>query len=254
MKLVGLLSWFDEEPAFLERAIASYAGAGMLDALVALDGRYALYGSRTTPCVSEREQYDAIRDTCAAHDVALMIGGRDTPWEGEVHKRTELFRHGLALAEIGRDWFWVIDGDNELMECDDSDAARARLASTEEHVAEVILSEPGRMWQDLRRPMRQLFRALPGFAPYGRHWYYVAQVDGEYRYLWGPAEKNLVPAIELHGLVVRHHHVDRDQARRNAAYTYYAKRDERGVETSPSWVFEDSPGRVARVDNEGELV
>ena len=250
MRVIGLLSWFDERPDDLRRAISSHAG--FVDAFVCVDGRYALYGSGTS--TSAADQYAAIGETCTEHGLDLALVSRVAPWEGEVHKRTALFRHGLAMAEIGRDWFWIIDGDNELMEHDGVDHFRAHLASTDEHVCEVILSEPGRMWQDLRRPMRQLFRALPGFAPYGRHWYYVAQVDGEWRYLWGPQERDLVPAREMHGLVVRHHHVDREQARRNAAYSYYARRDERKVETSPQWIAEDSPGRVARADNEAELV
>jgi hypothetical protein len=101
--------------------------------------------------------------------------------------------------------------------------------------------------------MRQLFRALPGFSPYGRHWHYVAQVDGEWAYLWGPKERGLLPALELHDLVVRHHHMDREQDRRNRAYSYYAERDSRGIETSPSWVLAGADGYPQRADREGEL-
>lgn len=248
MRIVGLLSWFDEDSAFLTRAIRSHADAGLLDALVAVDGRYALYGSGE--CMSARDQYDAIRDACAEMPLALV--STETPWPGEVHKRAALFRHGLALAEVGRDWFWIIDGDNELTEHPDADEVRARLASTPLHVAEVILSEPGRLWDDVRRPMRQLFRALPGFAPYGRHWHYVAQDAGEWVYLWGPREKS-VPALELHEVVVRHHHMDRAQERRNAAYSYYAERDSRQVEQTPGWIVTGPDGYPLPANAEEEL-
>lgn len=239
MRIIGLLSWFDEDPAFLTRAIESHVQAGLLDALVAVDGRYALYGSGE--CMSAREQYDAIREACALHAMPLALISAETPWPGEVHKRGALFRHGLALAETGRDWFWIIDGDNELIEDPDADEVRARIASTPLHAAEVILSEPGKLWQDVRRPMRQLFRALPGFAPYGRHWHYVARDGEEWVYLWGPRER-IVPALELHEVVVRHHHMDRSQDRRNAAYSYYAERDSRQVEQTPGWVVTGPDG------------
>ena len=248
MRVIGLLSWFDEDPEHLRRAIGSHAR--FVDAFVCLDGRYALYGSG--PSVSAEEQYDAIAGTCAEHGLDLALVSRLTPWEGEVHKRGHLFRHGLAMAEVGRDWFWIVDGDNELIEHEGIDAFRARLASTPHDVAEVILSEPGRLWQDVRRPMRQVFRALPGFAPYGRHWHYVAQSGGEWVYLWGPREK-IAPALEMHEVVVRHHHMEREQRRRNTAYSYYARRDERQVETSPGWVIEGLDGYPERADNEGEL-
>lgn len=251
MRVIGLLSWFDERPEDLRRAVRSHAAPGFIDALVAVDGRYALYGHGES--VSAPEQYAAIEQEARAQAIDLVLVRRETPWEGEVHKRGHLFRLGLAMAEVGDDWFWIIDGDNELAEHAGPDAFRARLASTEHHVAEVILSEPGKLWQDVRRPMRQLFRALSGFSPYGSHWHYVARVDDDWRYLWGPKERRLLPAIELHEVVVRHHHADREQERRNAAYSYYAKRDERKVETTPSWFVDGPDGFLRRVDNEGEL-
>lgn len=251
MRMIGLLSWFDEEPAFLERAIASHADAGLLDAVVAVDGRYALYG-RSGPTTSTADEYAAIAQACRERGLDLALVSRETPWEGELHKRRALFQHGLAMAEVGRDWFWVIDGDNELLEYPDADEVRARLISTPLHACEVILSEPGKKWKDVRRPMRQLFRALPGFSAVGRHWHYVAQVDGEWAYLWGPQERTL-PALELHGLVVRHHHMDRAQERRNRAYSYYAERDSRQVEQTPTWIVAGPDGYPLRADREGEF-
>lgn len=252
MRIVGLLSWFDEDPAFLKRAIASHADAGLLDAVVAVDGRYALYG-RGGPATSTPDEYATIAHACHERGLDLALVSRETPWDGEVHKRRALFQHGLAMAEVGRDWFWVIDGDNELIEHPEADEVRARLASTPLHACELILSEPGKKWQDVRRPMRQLFRALPGFSPYGRHWHYVAQVDGEWAYLWGPKERALVPALELHEIVVRHHHMDREQERRNRAYSYYAERDSRQVEQSPGWIVAGEDGYPVRADAEQEV-
>lgn len=250
MRMIGLLSWFDEDPAFLTRAIGSHAVGGLLDALVAVDGRYALYGSGA--CVSAPEQYAAIGEACDFYGLDLCVVTARNPWPGEVHKRGALFRHGLAQAEVGRDWFWIIDGDNELAEHPDADEVRGRLISTPLHVAEVILSEPGKKWQDVRRPMRQLFRALPGFAPYGRHWHYIAQDAGEWVYLWGPRELT-VPPLELHEIVVRHHHMDRAQERRNTAYSYYAERDSRQVEQTPSWIVTGPDGYPLPANAEEEL-
>lgn len=251
MKVIGLLSWFDERPDDLRRAIRSHAEFGFVSCFVCVDGRYKLYGDGVS--VSAPDQYAAIEDEAKALGLDLVLVRREHPWEGELHKRATLFRLGLAMADVGEDWFWIIDGDNELAEHEGLDTFRARLASTPLHVAEVILSEPGRLYQDVRRPMRQLFRALPGFSPYGSHWHYCAQVEGEWRYLWGPKERRLLPALEMHEVVVRHHHMDREQDRRNAAYSYYAKRDERQVETSPPWFIDGPDGFLQRVDNEAEL-
>ena len=252
MRIVGLLSWFDERPEDLARAISSHAAAGMLDALVALDGRYALYGGSSAECVSGAEQYDAIYESCALYGLDVTVGYRRTPWPGEVSKRTALFRHGAAVAECMRDWFWIIDADNELVEHPEADEVRARLASTPHHASEVILSEPGKLWQDVRRPMRQLYRALPYLAAYGRHWHYVAQVEGEWAYLWGPGER-VVPALEMHDVVIRHHHMEREQERRNRSYSYYAERDSRGVETSPPWIVTGPDGYPDPANGEDEL-
>jgi len=250
VRVIGLLSWFDERPEDIARAIGSHAAAGMLDALVAVDGRYALYGSREN--VSAADQFAAVTDACAEYDLDLALVTRRSPWPGEVTKRTAAFRHALACAELGRDWVWIIDADNELTEHPEADEVRARLAGTPLHVAEVILSEPGRLWQDVRRPMRQLFRALPGLCAYGRHWHYIAQVEGAWAYLWGPRERS-VPALELPEVVVRHHHMDREQERRNRSYSYYAERDSRGVETSPPWVITGPDGLPDAGNAEGEL-
>ena len=250
MRIVGALSWFDERPEDLYRAVTSHAQAGLLDALVAVDGRYALYPSDRV--VSSREEYDAISQAAAEHRLTLTLVRHEEPWPGEVRKRTATFQHALALSRIGRDFVWVIDGDNELLAPADGDAARALLASTDRHAAEVILSEPVREWDDVRRPMRQLFRALPGLCSLGRHYYYAARDGDSWVFLSGAAER-VVPALELHGLVVRHHHMDREQERRSAAYSYYAERDSRGIEQTPLWIAE-GPGRIPEpVDREGEL-
>ena len=250
MKVTALLSWFDERPDDLHRAITSHAGAGVLDAVVALDGRYRLYGSGT--CVSSAAEYDAIRTACDEHGLGLTLADRVDPWPGEVAKRAHLFGLAAVGADPARDWVWVIDADNELTEHPGADRFRAELAGTPEAVVAVTFSEPGRLIDDTRRPMRQIFRALPGLTAYGRHWHYAAKVGGEWAYLWGPGERQ-VRAHELPEVVVRHHSSERADDRRAAARDYYAARDLCAVEVSPSWWITDETGALAAVDNEGEL-
>lgn len=250
MKVTALLSWFDERPEDLRRAVRSHAASGAVDSFIALDGRYALFGSG--PCVSPDEQHDAIRDACREYGVGFTIARREDPWAGEVEKRGYLFRMALAQVTPETDWLWIVDADNELRAHPGADRIRAELMGTDRHAVAVTFAEPGRLIHETRRPMRQLFRALPGLTTYGRHWYYAAKVGGEWAYLWGPGEVQ-VPAHEFPEIVVAHYSRDRDPVRREDALAYYAARDARGVEVSPSWFMEDEWGALAAVDNEGEL-
>jgi hypothetical protein len=61
MKLIGLLSFYDEAPSWLSAAIASHHPAGLTH-LVVCDGAYELFPDGRAR--SGIEQYDAINATC----------------------------------------------------------------------------------------------------------------------------------------------------------------------------------------------
>ncbi len=247
MKVIGLLSWFNEHSDDLRRAIGSHAP--YLDHLVAVDGRYARFGSGQA--ASTLTEVETVINECWSAQIGLTLWCEPhEPWPGEVTKRRHMMRMGLAEAELGTDWLWVIDADNELVNAPHPDRFRAELLATERHVCGVTFAEPGRLIDETRRPMRQLFRALPGLTVYGRHWHYAAKVDWQWEYLCGPDERQL-PMHELSDVVVAHHTAERAEWRRQAALNYYRDRDADNPERTGSWWIEDAYGELAAIDEEG---
>lgn len=246
MKVIGLLSWFNEDCDDLRRAIQSHAN--YIDHLVAVDGRYARFGGGAP--ASSLTQMEAIIGACAGAQIGLTLWCEpQEPWPGEVTKRRHMMRLGLAEATLGTDWLWVIDADNELASAPHPDRFRAELMATQRHVCAVTFAEPGRLIDETRRPMRQLFRALPGLTVYGRHWHYAAKVDGQWEYLWGPDERQ-VPMHEICDVVVAHHSAERVAPRRQAALNYYRDRDADNPERTNHWWIEDEYGELQAIDEE----
>jgi hypothetical protein len=113
MKLVGLLSFYDEPVPTLLACIASLAEHGV-DELVAVDGAYGLYpGGRAR---SHPDQHAAIVLACRELGMSCTLHAPRTVWRGnEVEKRTFMFSLAWATARDG-DWFWVMDADQVVLE------------------------------------------------------------------------------------------------------------------------------------------
>ncbi len=97
MRLIGILSWYDERPDWLAATVASLAKA-QVSHLVAVDGRYALYpDSRPS---SPGVQHDAIVETCRGAGMGLTMHIPTEPWAGnEVAKRTFCFELAETVEE-----------------------------------------------------------------------------------------------------------------------------------------------------------
>lgn len=130
--LIGLLAWYDESPADLTRAIESCAG--VVDWLVALDGRYESFQPES-PVNSPVEQHKAIERACAEAGIVYTIQQPQDPWQHEGVKRTHLFTVAQQIGTIDEDWLLPIDADEELRNTDalreylDSSAARDHTAA-----------------------------------------------------------------------------------------------------------------------------
>jgi sulfur relay (sulfurtransferase) complex TusBCD TusD component (DsrE family) len=224
MKIHGLLSWFDEDPTWLASAIKSFAP--IIDSLVAVDGRYALYESNEV--ASAPDQYGAILGTCRSLGLPVTIHAPFAAWEGnEVEKRTALFRLGESVAGP-EDWYCVIDADEFVVQYPPN--LRDILAETEQDSAQVLFLEEGK--DDLRVPI--LFRAIPGLHVETNHYTYRTP-DG--RYLWGNTSHVTVEqALDLSdGVQVRHLTHHRRAERKDRQKAYYNTRKEAAVEASPCW-------------------
>lgn len=218
MKVVGLLSFYDEKANHLSASVGSLCRAGV-DHVVAMDGAYQLYPDGTG--YSGPEQHEAIRQACHDHGTGCTIVTPPGVWAGnEIEKRTALFRVGHALCDPYTDWMFVIDADEQITHASDW---RDQLEHTTRDVGAVLHGEPG-----VRpRSERRLFRAHPdGIRVHGAHYFYI---DGEQRVLWGPGQIDR----ELVDIQMLHRPRARTEARNIARNVYYEMRLQANAE--PAW-------------------
>ncbi|HEY9375180.1 hypothetical protein [Streptomyces sp.] len=219
MRVIGLLSWYEEPASWLAECVAGVAK--LCDHLVAVDGPYALFPDAMRKPASGSEQGDTIARTAAGAGIGCTIHTSRQPWWGnEVAKRDFMFRLASTLAEPG-DWFLRIDADEVLTQVPPD--ARTLLAATTLDVAEVTLWERGD-GQDSQHPFRCLFRALPGIGIQQAH--YVVTVPGEHgpRVLCGnDTVHRAEPAEALWDVRLEHRTAHRSAMRRAQKDRYYAE-------------------------------
>jgi hypothetical protein len=225
MRIVGLLSWFEETPSWLGASILSFATIG-LDHLVALDGAYELYpdGFRR----SGTEQHETITETVQACGIGCTIHTPERLWKGEREKRDFLFMLG-GLVTGPDDWFVVLDSDEVVT--DSSLNIPGTLGEAQEDVGETMLWE--RVEDDTVREVRsrKFFRAATGPIVGKTHYEYVSE-DG--RMLRGNENyTTLEPAIDLTGLRIEHRTLQRTPERRHKQQTYYRRAQLAGIEALP---------------------
>lgn len=250
MRIIGLLSWYDEAPSWLAATVA--AAAPMLDHLVAVDGAYALYPDGRAR--SEPMQAEVVMRTCDAAGIGLTLHRPQERWHGnETHKRTYAFALANAEAQPGRDWVFVIDGDDVVTRIPSD--LRPRLKATERDAAEVTLWER-EAWVEktpeasqglnlppiTRQHQRRLYRAADEITVTGSHFVYLAKRGDEYSYLWGPNTFPLVAAADFTDIEIEHRSRHRDRARRESAAEYYRVRDALGIEQTGQRMIETVDG------------
>jgi hypothetical protein len=230
VKLIGLMSWYDEHSSWLSGAIASHYRAGMTH-LIAVDGAYELFPDGRAR--SGAEQHRAISETCEGLGVSSTIYAPQTVWHGnEVEKRSFLFNLGLVVADGPQDWFVIIDADHLMADPDD---LRPHLEATDLHAAEFMTYQrpdptiPEALQFKMPRvhqsTARLAYRANPGLRCRDNHYTYV---DGEGRILW--SQGICEPALRLDHVRVEHRTRERDIARHESQYTYYRRRDQLAIE------------------------
>lgn len=246
MKLVALLSWFDESPAWLATVVAGFGR--VCDEIVAVDGAYLFYPDARGR--SHPEQAEAILHAAEAADVGCTIHRPREPFAGnEVEKRNLTL--GFAAAHRP-DWVLVCDGDYHVTRCD-PESVRGALEDTELNVASYLLADsmdplgmgPGMaataarvevqsQWQ---LATRDIFRWTDDLAYGPAHYTVSGTYNGEHLWLKGPemlgdgSATRIEPCLDLGDrLVAVHRSKDRIQLRRQAADAYYRRRDEHGIE------------------------
>ncbi|MBB3752607.1 hypothetical protein FHT44_005119 [Mycolicibacterium sp. BK634] len=207
MKVVGLLNWYEESPAWLIETVASVSK--LCDHIIAVDGPYAAFpGARKTP-YSGSEQADAIFHTAAGLGMGCTIHTPRQPWlGGEVEKRDFMFRIGETFT-TENDWYFRIDADEILT--DVPVGTRSQLENSAWDVGEVTLWEREFNGES---DFRCLFRARRGLEIRGNH-YTVA--DGD-RVLNGSLQ---VPALPLPYMRLEHRSHMRPAERQRLKKSYY---------------------------------
>lgn len=230
MRIVCLISWFEEKPAWLAGLVASMKGTA--DHVVAVDGAYALYPRSRAR--SESAQAEAIRETARGLGMGCTIHEPPHAWVGnEVEKRDFMFRLGEQVTEPD-DWYFVMDGDELLTETGRD--LHAACAEATRDAGEVTMWQLREHAEPHERPyvtdltetqtIRVMFRAIRGLRVKDRHYHYVTP-DG--RYLWGDGG-TMAEAEDFSSVRIQHRNKSRDLWRAKDARTYYDTRDSLGVE------------------------
>lgn len=227
MRLIALLSWYDERTDWLAELVASMAAAGV-DHVVAVDGAYALYPQAAGS--SGSEQAAVVAAAALGARIGMTVHVPRWPWIGnEVEKRTAMFALGHVIAEAGEDWLWVCDGDEVITT---AHGLRDELETTTLDVGELMLFE--RVCQGEHelnhQPIRKLFRAQSSGIRVEDH--HARYVSGDGDVLWDagrPAQQ--VEALSLWDIKVRHRPGGRETYRNVKRDSYYTSRSTLAVET-----------------------
>lgn len=226
MRVIGLLSWYEENPAWLAECVAS--AARLCDHLIAVDGPYALFPGAMRKPASGTEQADVILRTAAGAGMGCTIHQSRQVWWGdkwgpEVQKRDFMFQLGKTFAGPD-DWFFRIDADEVLTDIPFD--VRERLQNSEHDVAQVTIWEReahGHVGEivdtlgDYQSPFRCLFRNGPGLRIEQTH-YTVFTGDGRSRRTLNGLHQ--VPVEDLLDMRLEHRTHLRTKARRRQKDEY----------------------------------
>lgn len=221
--ITGLLSWYDEDPSDLMDAVRS--AAAVVDALVAVDGAYAMFPGASDHPRSPGSNARGITAAARTIDLPVLVYTPNEPWLTESVKRTFAFRLGQALTPPSG-WLLIFDADERVW------VERPFAMPDEFLVGFVTIVEPG------QRPLdgRRLFRAgrdplVVGPAHYAirREWF-----DGPVlRSQWYADSSETHPVVSAgpSGIFISHvGDVGRSPDRIARKTEYYRRRDEAGIE------------------------
>lgn len=264
MRIIGLLSWFDESPTWLAATVSSMAR--VCDHVVALDGRYKHYEDDRLQ--SGIAQVDAVVEAARASGMGLTLHTAPRVWDTEMQKRTHLFRLGALEAVTFEDWFFILDGDEVLLHCSDrvvdtlETLARDRvnvgatriIEETDPYAdeARARISRGGDIPYVYSSPTPRFWRVLDDMRVDQCHYYYTGIDErGKRVALWGqqktlpdtgetivlgdhhdPDEPNLTPWHHFmeDDVMLENRCLQRARARHNKRTAYYQTRNELGIE------------------------
>lgn len=213
MRVVGLLSWYEEPASWLAETVAS--AARLCDHIIAADGPYAAFPGAMRKPASGSEQADVIAHAAAGAGIGCTVHLPRSPWwDGEVGKRDWMFR-AAELVTTEADWLLVVDADEVLTTVPPD--TRQILEQSDKDVAEL------RLWdRDGSETLdRRLIRAVRGLRVEGAHYVWTAPGGAVLR--GNQTLQDLAPAEPLWDLRMEHRTRHRDADRQAAKHDYYAQ-------------------------------
>lgn len=224
MKLIGMMSFFDENEDQLQSCVRDLHDLGV-KILIVVDGPYALYPH--TQIHSSPSQIDALRRECSRLDIAMWLYQPSEAWAGnEVEKRQIMLDLALSVYETG-DWLVIWDADYQLYSLPSLEMIFEALEDTTCDFAAVdftdCLTDAG--WHE----MRMFMRAQPMSMGTNHHTYVLA--DGRRSQILSRPGMSTAGALDLREVRIRHRVADRDPERRARQTKYYERRDGGGIES-----------------------
>lgn len=228
MRLIGMLSFFDEDPELISHAIECVTEIGV-DYLIAADGPYDLFEHDVDH--SSGECKTAILDATIGMQGCSLLSKQ---WSGnEVEKRNFMLDYAFeCVVQSSDDWLLVFDADHLWGTIDViGPSLKTTLAATQHDFAEVLFADGLNLdGSPAFYRARLLQRAVPGMRYDGSHWL-VRHPDGATcATLPNAALSTDAPVETLDRFYVMHMAQARDQARRGAQADYYNKRHRGAVE------------------------
>lgn len=218
IRVVACCSWFDEDPSLLTRMVASLPSIGV-DTLVAVDGRYRLFGDQDYDDFrSSPAQHAALWAACAEHHIRLVSDLAPGLYRDEVEKRQRLFSLAESYAQTG-DWLLWIDGDEQIEGWyDPARSISDHLRLTGKDAGEVtFLDHAPSEDEDSYWQMPRLFRA-GRFSRMGPNHYTLLTKDGPALYGNG-VYRAIAETVQL-PLVIKHNARAPERAERERRFIH----------------------------------
>lgn len=217
--IIGLLSWWDEDPSWLTRSVAALRP--FCSHLIAVDGAYESIGGSYDHPRSPGPQVDAV--VAAAEGMGLTLYQPVAPWVGDqIAKRTFMFRLADMVATPG-DWLFVIDADEIVTDIPADLTDQLEQARTDGFEACIV--EQSDLPDRGSQPSRRFYLHDPSLRVEGGHFRFVAGSNGDRRLVRGDERvEDVVPAAEIRGFRFEHWSDARRPSRRQLQRAYYRKR------------------------------
>lgn len=215
MRILALISFYDEQPADFRLTILSLAG--FVDAVLVLDGAYKDWPDGRP--ASPGWQIEALGDVCAEAKLPFHYWAPPVVWEhNDLGKRQALMDFA---RDVGGDWVLVIDADEMIVT---HGMSRPRLIRTDLDVASISRCGISPFAADRAtgaQPLlaaRNLMRLTPGLTLEVAHGMY----RNERGCLWNPDDAE---ALDLTKELLLYHFPRSNADQREAARAAYYERE-----------------------------